>query len=100
MQYWEPHVCVWNETNKTLQNKSVKLKNFFAWNTVALTITTTETAGFRKHCIIKQEALTVQHVDCDWLFLLDGLRVWEACVADVVVSGVVHEHVGKVQVSV
>lgn len=43
-----------------------------------------------------QKALTVQHVDCDRLFLLDSLSVWEAGIADVVVSGVFHEHIGEI----
>lgn len=44
--------------------------------------------------------LTVQHFDGDGLFLLDSLSVWEARVADVVVSGVFYDHVGEIKVSV
>lgn len=44
--------------------------------------------------------LTLQHCDGDGLLLLDGLRIWEAGIADVVVPAVLWEHVGKVQVAV
>lgn len=46
------------------------------------------------------ESLTVQHVDCDGLLLLDGLSVGEAGEAGVVVSGVLCQHIREVQVSV
>lgn len=39
-------------------------------------------------------------MDGDGLLLLDGLRVREAGVADVVVPGILHQDVGEVQVSV
>lgn len=44
--------------------------------------------------------LTAEDRDGDGLFLLDGLRVGEAGVADVVVTGILWEHVGEVEVSV
>ena len=44
--------------------------------------------------------LTVEDFDSDGLFLLDGLCVWEAGVADVVVPGVLSEHIREVKVSV
>lgn len=44
--------------------------------------------------------LTVQDLDGNGLFLLDGLCVREAGVADVVVPGILSEHVGEVKVSV
>lgn len=44
--------------------------------------------------------LTLQDGDGDGLLLLNGLRVGEASVADVVGPAVLRHHVGKVQVSV
>lgn len=44
--------------------------------------------------------LTVEDPDGDGLFLLDGLRVREAGVADVVIPGILSEHIGEVKVSV
>lgn len=51
-------------------------------------------------CSSRLKTLTVEHIDSDRLFLLDSLSVWEAGVADVVVSVVIHEHIGEIQVSV
>lgn len=44
--------------------------------------------------------LTVEDLDSDGLFLLDGLCVWEAGVADVVIPGILSEHIREVKVSV
>lgn len=44
--------------------------------------------------------LTVDDLDGDGLFLLDGLRVWEAGVADVVIPGILSEYIREVKVSI
>lgn len=54
----------------------------------------------RAQCASRRARLTVEDLDGDGLLLLDGLRVREAGVADVVVPGVLAKHVGEVKVSV
>lgn len=44
--------------------------------------------------------LTCEDFDGYGLFLLDGLRVWESCVADVVVPGILSKDIREVKVSV
>lgn len=44
--------------------------------------------------------LTVEDLDGDGLLLLDGLCVWEAGIADVVVPGILSEYIREVEVSV
>lgn len=47
-----------------------------------------------------KRGLTLEDGDGDGLLLLNGLRVREASVADVVGPAVLRHHVGKIQVSV
>lgn len=44
--------------------------------------------------------LTVEDMDADGLLLLNGLCVGEACVTNVVISGIFHHHVGEIEVTV
>lgn len=53
-----------------------------------------------KLTFLRRVTLTAEDRDGDGLLLLDGLRVGEAGVADVVVPGILWEHVGEVEVSV
>lgn len=46
------------------------------------------------------KGLTVKDTDADGLLLLNGLCVGEACVTNVVASGIFHHYVGEVEVTV
>lgn len=54
----------------------------------------------RVGCVWLGLGLTLEDDDGDGLLLLNGLRVGEASVADVVRPAVLRHHVGKIQVSV
>lgn len=54
----------------------------------------------RAHCDTRAFLLTCEDFDGNGLFLLDGLRVREAGVADVVVPGILSKDVREVKVSV
>lgn len=50
--------------------------------------------------LVLRVRLTVKNLDGDGLFLLDGLCVWKAGVADVVIPGILSEYIREVQVSI
>lgn len=70
--------------------------------------------GYHNHKLVKEttpgfsptdvcsthKGLTVKDTDADGLLLLNGLCVGEACVTNVVTSGIFQNHVGEVEVTV
>lgn len=51
-------------------------------------------------CTLTHKGLTVEDTDSDGLLLLNGLCVGEACVTDVVSSGIFLHNVGEVKISI
>lgn len=94
------NICLLGETTTTAGVSRDEIRDKKCCPPLHLAGTQTHIPASSPRAHAPRVALTAEDRDGDGLFLLDGLRVGEAGVADVVVTGILWEHVGEVEIAV